>query len=320
MFTEVDFDSDDDRTLREVGASGEQNTDFGFQANRINRSGDCSAVVSLHRPGDDEFSCVAGGSDDFDGAYDARLISGDSWLGGQCHCVRCEVVYASEKISHVRKMMRSDKALLKSVAAVGNKVEESLLVILLDLDNYGFNQFKAIPPPRSSDADFNLLDHLFLWCFFGSCFSRHHGVLPDAEVVCRAFEPSKKHFADGVSPGADGKSVKGRRKKSVWQRLVAKKRVHFTPCGGQQQAADGVMMQVAKAMTHMPLVVVSGDLGLLTLISESRRAVGRKAMREALEYEFASHLEVVNVLEHGRKFAPVWQALEEIARRTVCRR
>ncbi|ORC88318.1 uncharacterized protein TM35_000171900 [Trypanosoma theileri] len=243
-------------------------------------------VVRFHHPGDEGFSCVAGTVDDVHSLYDTRHVSGDAWLSNECHCLRCETLRASTHITALR-----------------NHTQLPIVVVLLDLDNYGFNQFKSAPPSLAVKDGFNCIDHMFLWCFFGSCFTRYHGVFPDAASVCEQLPAN----AQDEKNGKPSKHVK----MSVWRRLVMAGRCHFTPCGGQQQAADSVMMRAAHALTHMPCIVVSGDRGLLQTIYMSRSSVGKKRKRDEMDSEFLSECDVINVLEHGKRFVPVWRALEK---------
>ncbi|KEG15389.1 hypothetical protein DQ04_00091230 [Trypanosoma grayi] len=277
MFSELAFDSgsDTDNAIQHGAIDDDKSRQLEGES-----CGAIGGTVRLHRPGEEGFSCVAGGDKDTDALLDARLVSGDSWLDDKCHCIRCETVQASTRLTSLQQRCKG-----------------KLVVVLLDLDNYGFNQFKSIPPGSGSSDGFDLLKHVFVWSFFGSCFTRYHGVFPDAENVCQS---SPQH--DGVG--------KRSAKRSVWQRLVAEGRCHFTPCGGHSQAADAVMVQVAHAMTHVPTVVLSGDRELLQDIHNNRRLVGKKASRETAAFDFLSQLDIVNVLEHGKRFVPVWRALE----------
>ncbi|KAH9578798.1 hypothetical protein LSM04_004812 [Trypanosoma melophagium] len=243
-------------------------------------------IVRFHRPGDEGFSCVAGTADDVQSLYDTRHFSGDAWLSDTCHCLRCETIRASTHITALRQT-----------------IKKPVVVVLLDLDNFGFNQFKSAPSALAVRDGFNCIDHIFLWCFFGSCFTRYHGIFPDAESVCQQLPSHLQTANNGKSP----RYVK----RSVWQSLVANGRCHFTPCGGQQQAADSVIMRAAHALTHLPCIVVSGDKQLLHAISQSRCCVGKKRKRDGTEFEFPSECDVINVLEHGKRFVPVWRALEK---------
>ncbi|EAN80427.1 uncharacterized protein TEOVI_000858600 [Trypanosoma equiperdum] len=310
MFAELDFDAEADNSSSAPGGVSE------CACSSIQDSGSSSAltpnddalVVQLHRPGSEGFSCVAGPADGATRMYDEKLINGDSWVSDECHCVYCEVLKASSSLSKLQGRFKRD------LRPTGDRVGgRKTVVLLLDLDNYGFNQFKSVPPRRSEGSNINVLDHLFVWSFFSSCFARYHGVLPDAHVVCQRNSGSE---ADARHSDVNNLNW-GQGKKSVWKHLADEGRLHFTPCGGQQQAADGVIMQIAYAMVHMPLIVVSGDQGLLRAISERRRVAGRKTSRDIMENELTSQLEVINVCKHNKKFFPVWRDLETAVRRII---
>ncbi|RNF19083.1 uncharacterized protein Tco025E_04247 [Trypanosoma conorhini] len=278
MFAEVGFE-DADSARGSAEDSGSRDRPEALEGSMA------AGVVRLHRPGDAGFSCVAGTADDDASLYDARLINGDSWLSNECHCVRCETLRVSAQLAKLRQRG-------------GNN---AVVVVLLDLDNYGFNQFRSVPTSMTEDGEFDVFEHMYMWCFFGSCFPRYHGELPCPESVSRSIpqdagNPTRKHRAG--------------RRPSVWQRLVSAGRCHFTPCGGQRQGADGVILQVAQAMTHMPVIVLSGDREMLQAARVNRRQRGRKATRDVVECEFHANLDIINVLEHGKRFLPVWRELE----------
>ncbi|ESL10989.1 hypothetical protein TRSC58_01270 [Trypanosoma rangeli SC58] len=285
MFAEVEFEDEDSaRGLAEDSDSHDCPDEL--------EGGAPAGVVRLHRPGEVGFSCVAGTADDATSLYDARLINGDSWLSNECHCVRCETLRVSTQLTKLRQSS-SDKA---------------MVVVLLDLDNYGFNQFRSSPTSATKNGGFDVIEHMFVWCFFGSCFSRYHGELPCPEGVLRSNPKEESNPKCQRSAG---------RRRSVWQRLVSEGRCYFTPCGGQRQGADGVILQVAQAMTHVPVIVLSGDRQMLQTVHENRRHLGRKSTRDVLEGGFIDNLDIINALEHGKRFLSVWRELEAKIRRVV---
>ncbi|KAF8279516.1 hypothetical protein TcG_00195 [Trypanosoma cruzi] len=286
MFAEVEFEN-------EGGALCSAEKNGSHDSSDESRDNMTAGVVRMHRPGEVGFSCVAGTADDVESIHDARLMNGDSWLGNECHCVRCETVRVSTQLAKLRQ--RSSK--------------KAMVVVLLDLDNYGFNQFRSVPTNVPANGGFDLIEHMYVWCFFGSCFSRYHGEFPSAESVCRSIPRETTDTKCKQSVG---------RRPSVWQRLVSEGRCHFTPCGGQQQGADGVILQIARAMTHMPVIVLSGDREMLQKVCVKRRLVGKKAKREVVERDSPGNVDIINVLEHGKRFLPVWRELESKIRCVAC--
>ncbi|EKF33235.1 hypothetical protein MOQ_002888 [Trypanosoma cruzi marinkellei] len=287
MFAEVEFENEDGGVLSSAEKNGS------CDSPDKSRDDMTVGVVRMHRPGETGFSCVAGTADDVESIHDARLMNGDSWLGNECHCVRCETVRVSTQLAKLRQ--RSSK--------------KAMVVVLLDLDNYGFNQFRSVPTTVPANGGFDLIEHIYVWCFFGSCFSRYHGEFPSAESVCRRIPRAATDPKCKQSVG---------RRPSVWQRLVSEGRCHFTPCGGQRQGADNVILQIAWTMTHMPVIVLSGDREMLQKVGVNRRLVGKKAKREVAECDSLGTVDIINVLEHGKRFLPVWRELESKVRCVAC--
>ncbi|AIO01055.1 hypothetical protein LPMP_321700 [Leishmania panamensis] len=234
------------------------------------------AIVRFHHPGEEGFSIVAGACDDKDALHDAHFISGDAWMSKSCHCIHCETLRVLSRYSEMCAQ--------RNIFPV---------IVLVDLDNFGFNQFKSIPPY----ADVDVLDHALVWCFFGSCFTRHHHAWPSAQTVC---EPLPNRV---VSVNAAGTT-----KRSIWEILVEKQQVFFTPCGGQAQAADHVMHRVLQALQGIETVCLTGDVKFINEIYRSRRLLGVKALRHN-EEELCDRLTVINVDDMEKRFVPVWRSL-----------
>ncbi|AYU81716.1 hypothetical protein, conserved [Leishmania donovani] len=234
------------------------------------------AFVRFHRPGEEGFSIVAGACDDKDARHDAHFMSGDAWMSKDCHCIQCETLRVLSRYSEMRAQPNI-----------------SPVIVLVDLDNFGFNQFKSIPPY----PDVELLDHVLVWSFFGSCFTRHHRAWPSEQTVC---EPLPNR---AVSVNAAGTT-----KRSIWEILVSKQQVFFTPCGGQTQAADNVMHRVLQALQGMETVLLTGDVKLINEIYRSRRLLGMKSRRHN-EDEMSDKLTVINVDDMDKRFVPVWRSL-----------
>jgi hypothetical protein len=274
MFEEVDFD---DMSAMEASTLSTPR-DVKAPNTSVSVSPLKSGFVMFHKPGDEGFSVVAGACDDADGRHDAHFISGDAWMSSECHCIQCETLRVMTRFSE----LRADPQL-------------SPVIVLLDLDNFGFNQLKSIPPYQ----DVELLDHVVVWAFFGSCFTRYHKAWPNAQTVCQPL------------PGRAAEASAGdlaTKKKSIWQILVERNRVFFTPCGGQSQAADNVMHRVIQALHGIDVVFLTGDGKLINEIYRSRRLLGMKSKRHH-EDELTDRLTVINVADMDKRFVPVWRAL-----------
>ncbi|KAG5496221.1 hypothetical protein JKF63_02522 [Porcisia hertigi] len=269
MFEEVAFDEGD-------VATKPPNNKRSASSDASSAAQGGKAFVKFHLPGEEGFSIVAGACDDQDARHDAHFISGDAWMSKTCHCIQCETL---------RVVSRYSEMCSKSTVAP--------IVVLVDLDNFGFNQFKSIPPY----ADVELLDGVVVWGFFGSCFTRHHGVWPSAQTVCEPL-PNREKPANAA----------GRTKRSIWEILVEKQQAFFTPCGGQKQAADGVMQRVLRALHGVETVLLTGDVKLINEIYRSRRLRGTKSRREN-EDDISDRLSVINVNDVDKRFVPVWRAL-----------
>lgn len=285
MFVEVDFDQEDSNP----GGDTPRSTSSGSTRNTQNDM----VTMRFHQPGDEAFAIVAGAVVDTEeqNAMNERLANGDGWLTTDCHCLRCESLRVLEKMQAFQHLHR----------VKGGKV----ILVLVDLDNFGFNQFKSVPP-RPADGETNCFAHMFVWCFFGSCFTRYHSFWPSEETVLKPFQPAGGQQSQGA------RCVTG---DSVWKHLVVNGQVHFTPCGGQSQGADNVIVEVVRnfSQTH-PVILVTGDQGLLNFIHAHKRAAGRKARRsdettaEALDFS-SQNLDFVNTLVNEKRFIPVWRDL-----------
>ncbi|KAK7199768.1 hypothetical protein NESM_000023100 [Novymonas esmeraldas] len=234
------------------------------------------AFVRFHHPGEEGFSVVAGACDDADARHDAHFVSGDAWMSKNCHCIQCETLRVLTRFTEMRA-----------------QPDVSPVIVLVDLDNFGFNQFKSIPPY----ADVELLKHVIVWAFFGSCFTRHHRAWPSAESVC---EPLPNRIAP-ASPTVAAK-------RSIWEILVETHQVFFTPCGGQSQAADSVMHRVLQALHGVETVLLTGDVRLINEVYRNRRLLGMKSRRHN-EEDMSDRLTIINVDDLDKRFVPVWRAL-----------
>lgn len=278
MFKEISFDDAD--------VSCESREDTRLAAENVAGAGKGGkAFVRFHRPGEEGFSIVAGACDDKDAHHDAHFMSGDAWMSKDCHCIQCETLRVLSRYSEMRAQPKIFP-----------------VIVIVDLDNFGFNQFKSIP----TYADVELLDHVLLWSFFGSCFTRHHRAWPSEQTVCERL-PNR-----AVSVNAAGTT-----KRSIWEILVEKQQVFFTPCGGQTQAADNVMLRVVQALQGIEAVLLTGDVELINEIYRNRRLLGMKSRRHN-EDELSDKLTVINVDDMDKRFVPVWRSLCSRLRGTLC--
>ncbi|KAG5470563.1 hypothetical protein LSCM1_01807 [Leishmania martiniquensis] len=277
MFKEVAFDDTG------VSAIPSENSDHASGGSAAIEEGS-KGFVRFHRPGEEGFSIVAGACDDRDARHDSHFVSGDAWMSESCHCTQCETLRV---LSRYSEMSAQPSAFP--------------VIVLVDLDNFGFNQFKSIPPY----ADVELLNRVLLWCFFGSCFTRHHRAWPNAETVC---EPLPNR--------ALSMNRTGTAKRSIWEILVEKRQVFFTPCGGQAQAADSVMHRVLQALHGVKTVLLTGDVKLINEIYRSRRLLGMKSRRQN-EDDMSDRLTVINVDDMDKRFVPVWRSLCHCLRVTL---
>ncbi|KPA84708.1 hypothetical protein ABB37_01212 [Leptomonas pyrrhocoris] len=269
MFEEAEFDD-----MSAMEASTTLSTPPDVVTPHITFSPVRGGFVQFHKPGDEGFSVVAGACDDADARHDSYFMSGDAWLSEECHCIQCETLRVMSRFSELC-----------------SKPELSPVIVLVDLDNFGFNQFKSIPP--YTDAE--LLDNVLVWAFFGSCFTRHHRAWPNAQTVCEPL-PSRAAAPHETT------------KKSIWQILVERNQAFFTPCGGQSQAADSVMRRVIEALHGVDTIFLTGDAKLINEIYRSRRLRGMKTKRHH-EGEMTDRLTVINVADLEKRFVPVWRAL-----------
>lgn len=244
-------------------------------------------TVHFHTPGMAEFSVVAGASHESDSFFDPRLFNGDSWLTSECHCLKCEGLRMVQKIQPllVRENSLSDKP----------------VVLLLDLDNFGFRQFQLAPPrlpkyTKISNSD--IISSVFVWGFFGSCFTRYHKVWPTDELL-------KNSCLEEVA------QEKSSNAKSIWQLLVNQNRVLLTPCSGANQGADSVMKEVAFALSETyNMILVTGDVALIDLLREEHRLHRKRSSREEDDKNSKTpNMQFINVLQHNKKLVPTWHAI-----------
>lgn len=289
MFEEVEFDDDDGK--QNESSAGE----VGGGSNRKTGGHSPTMMLRFHQPGEEAFCAVAGSQYDTEDIQSARLVNGDSWVTQECRCARCEGMRVVAKMDGIETSRRQ-----RGIVA-------PLLLVLLDLDNFGFNQLKSVAPrlPEESDS-FKLVDNIFVWSFFGSCFTRYHKIWPSEESVALPFTPA------GSSKPPPAQSSASPRRPSVWQQLVGGGQVHFTPCTGASQGADNVIKDVIRSFTPLyHVVLVTGDVQMINEIRpESARTIGRKTARIENEEEFSSgHLDIINVKDCGHRFLSVWMAL-----------
>lgn len=325
MFRETGFENEEDwgNDSSSTGTSSGLPTPKrgSHPAPRAKAPSEQTVTMHFHRPGEVGFCSVAGAGDDSAASLDARTISGDTWVSDECRCARCECLRVMHKLAAAEAAAKR-KAKGKSWPIV---------LLVLDLDNFGFNQFKSVPPGTASamdsDSDYldealtgvNTVQHLFMWSFFGSCFTRYHHTWPTEESVS---EPLATSAASGSrsSPPPPPPPVPlhaHKARPSIWQRVCREGRVHFTHCSGQSQAADHVMMSVLAAFADRDVIVLSGDSKLLQEIQASRRRVGNKSRRDNESAKVPDHLTLIDVNDDGKRFVPVWKALDHRVKEIV---
>lgn len=287
MFAEVEFEEEPFTEPQRRSRSTTE--DHGVANEETNSSSSPSAIVHFHLPGMKDFSVVAGASQEMEeeeSKFDPRLFNGDSWLSTECHCLKCEGLRVVQKV----RLLRPPP-----------------ILILLDLDNFGFRQFQLCPPrlrrsSRLSNED--ILSSIFLWGFFGSCFTRYHKVWPTDDLVIRLDEEMEKEDMHGSQI----------RKESIWRRVAKENRLLLTPCSGRNQGADCVMRDVVNAFSGSDMIVVTGDAELIHLLKEDRRLRRKRAFSHS-DMTSSSMLGFVNITTQEKKLVPVWQALaDQIAR------
>ncbi|CCW70643.1 unnamed protein product [Phytomonas sp. Hart1] len=338
MFKEVSFEEKSIDETHEVPSSS---TAPSALSNVVES---CLYTLRYHKPGEDGFCSVANGEGEGEGTpwVDSRTINGDSWVGKECHCTRCECMRVIAALNRLER-----------------PTEQPLVLVLLDLDNFGFNQFKSVPPvlkrnhrghrrhrssirkPRTDAAgdyheddsndegkdccfsEVNVYQHMFVWAFFGSCFARYHGIWPSEEAVSQTLEQrqrqkwsgkAKQLFVTGTSTNSMSTMTLNpllcsAQRLTVWQRLVATSRVHFTACGGQDQGADGVITSVINTFIQRDIVLITSDTKLIRHIACRDQGDGG--------YTSTGRLCAINVGDVGKRFVPVWRALSNLIRQLV---
>ena len=236
------------------------------------------AVATFHRPGDLHFRFVAGQDDDERGKgrnLQVAVASGDAWVSRDCHCLRCDLLRVSAKIQQ----------LPRSLPSTGH----STVIVLVDLDNFGFTQFfaplqptckgpSAVTRRRASrneksperELDVDRVSNMFFWCFYSSCFARHYKVDPQV-LVDRAGESTSSRALDGAELDLDASKfwVRPPLANSVWGHLKSSGRVYFSQCSAHKQAVDGAIVQVFAAVLRVrPVILVSGDRDLCRAVTE----------------------------------------------------
>lgn len=238
-------------------------------------------TVQFHRPGMPEYSVVAGARYDTAAHFDPRLFNGDSWLSDDCHCLRCEGLRALEK-------MRA--------------LPTPPVLVLLDLDNFGYRQFQLCPPRLGKAARITndgILSSILLWGFFGSCFTRYYNVWPTDTLLANVDSSLNKDDIDGSQ----------NRKESIWFSLSSQSRLLLTPCSGSNQGADCVMRDVVHAFANQDMIVMTGDGELVRLLQEERRLLRKRKSSEEDDDDGAAKLLFVDMSRVEKRLVPVWHAL-----------
>lgn len=276
MFSEVAFADDDEPTLRSSAREKRHRSDADSLRSRESANAVRGGVYRFHRPGDADFSPVAATS--AASRYRESFACGDLWASAVCHCLRCDLVRSMGQLQALRRpSVRSGAVAASSSLLTGVDTSVPTLV-LLDLDNFGFPQFKSRSVPRGSVEAANV----FVWAFYGACFSRHFQTTPE--------EFLRRPAATASTGTDDGGPTNG----SLWHTLHTTGRLALTPCGGHSQAVDEAMVAVASALDGAVWTVfVSGDAHL------GETAAGL----------LGTHGAVVNPRTMGRRLDAVWDAV-----------
>eukprot|EP00998_Keelungia_sp_KM082_P007521 NODE_3716_length_860_cov_59.229195_g3693_i0.p1 GENE.NODE_3716_length_860_cov_59.229195_g3693_i0~~NODE_3716_length_860_cov_59.229195_g3693_i0.p1 ORF type:complete len:232 (-),score=7.65 NODE_3716_length_860_cov_59.229195_g3693_i0:45-740(-) len=175
--------------------------------------------VALHKQGDPEFSPVA--------ILNRHGPDLREWQTGSCRCLKCEIVSASPKMSGCE------------------------CIVLLDIDNWGY-------APLSLTEAGNIGSNVFVWCFHGLGFEKHHRT-----------DLGQVDWTRHVPPRAGAKRCKPPRR-SYFAALSQSGRLHFSPCAGSDQAADEAILAALPAVRcrRIPVALVTADKGLIASAQE----------------------------------------------------
>eukprot|EP00796_Vickermania_ingenoplastis_P013273 gene13273-9115_t len=280
MFEEVPFeDPDDVRGEEKICCSKTQKRSSSLVVN----------TVQFHSPGMKEYSAVAGAGNEVGTNFDPRLFNGDSWLSPVCHCLKCEGLRAHLQLQNLTRKSRASTP---------------PVILVLDLDNFGYRQFQLCPPrldKKCQISNVELLSTVYVWAFFGSCFTRYHKVWPTDELLSNLDDEFSKEDIQGSQMKQD----------SIWKSLSSGKRLQLTPCSGSNQGADSVVREVVQAFSSTyDIVVVTGDVELIRLLRDERRMERKRSFCQTSgDSSTPFQLLFVNVSSLGKKLVPVWQAI-----------
>lgn len=329
MFEEFPFEDN----MEEEEVKGKKGRGSSFSSSKAESA--TNIVVRFHKPGDPEFSAVAGAHTEQDANFNPQLFNGDSWLSSECHCLKCEGIRLVEKYCafHPKERMGviTTSSLISPPLSSNVRRAELPVLVLLDLDNFGFRQFQLMPPRldkfSSSKLDEKkvalmsndeIFSQMFMWGFFGSCFTRYHQVWPTEDLLLNLSPPLLSEGERNISvKKADNPPSLSN---SIWKKLILQKKLLLTPCSGGRQGADMVLRQVVQAFSSsFDIVVITGDVELMELLQHDQRGKPRKRARSGLsnndeETESCSsdgekEIRFICISSKEKKLIPVWAAL-----------
>lgn len=310
--------------------------------------GNQNFTIRFHKPGDPEFSAVSGATSHEETNFDPRLFNGDSWLSSECHCLKCEGARLIARTRALPSSVPTPASLFHSHSSLSTCMFRHFpVLVLLDLDNFGFRQFQLMPPRLSPSVSMtskkspkvlslsndDLFASIFLWGFFGSCFTRYHKVWPTEDVLMNLYSTLEKEKESNCLLTSEAKmnSVTNPppKQSSIWKQLISQKRLLLTPCSGGRQGADTVLRQVVQGFSStFQIIVVTGDGPLIKTLQEDQGLYSRKRVREEKEKnsqneEFSAtvqertlrtplvdqHIRFVHIPPKEKKLVPVWQAI-----------
>ena len=294
MFDEADFDDVDAPLDDRGGKKRRLDKDRVVKTKRVGPvpdSAGAAGVYRFHTIHDAKFSPVA--STATTKKFDEKFSCGDLWNNSTCHCLSCDLV----------RVMQTKDALQAAAAPT---------ILLLDLDNYGFPQFKT----RKIKPQEVVRSNIFIWCFYGACFERHFAVNPEEFIqrkpIAEQAVPERvvgtKAPREHAQPGAPKSSSPAGSPEanqlvvgSLWHSLHLSGRLYFTPCGGHSQAVDEAMMQVAQVLSEEHRVLFMSCDRHLT--ETANQAMGER-----------NGSTVINPLAFQRDIIKVWSAIAEKCR------
>eukprot|EP00755_Sulcionema_specki_P016809 Sspe_Gene.10637::Locus_3560_Transcript_4_5_Confidence_0.400_Length_4151::g.10637::m.10637 len=201
-----------------------------------------AGVGRFHTVADPNFSDIALPRPGHDGKTGA-------WLGSECRCLQCEIT------------------------RVASKVKDGSVVVLLDLDNYGYPHLVRQPFPVA-----DIPSNIFLWGFYGLGFEEH---------------------------GHKGDPMEAVTTKSLFGMMRKNDHLRLTPCGNFPQAADEAMQVTVKVLRNLDVMVLSGDKGLLSGCQSSRAKMNLLPGREPKRFSVYD--------TNGRQPMEVWDAVLRFA-------